>query len=93
MKWKLQEYEGEWRAGKPNGVGTLSWNDDKNDKKLQKNRYYGEWKDGARDGLGIFYYANNSHYEGYWKDNLKHGLAVFQDEFGKSVFHTFNNDR
>jgi hypothetical protein len=93
MKWRQQEYDGNWSNGKPNGQGTLTWNDDKNDKKLQKNRYSGHWTDGQRDGLGIFYYANTSQYEGFWEKNLKHGNAVFQDEYGNSVHHVFQNDR
>ena len=39
MRWKNQEYDGEWKNGQPHGLGSITWVDDKGDRKFMKNRY------------------------------------------------------
>jgi hypothetical protein len=52
-------YFGEYRNGKPNGIGSLVY--------VAGDQYVGEWVDGQRNGDGIEYRANGSVFEaGHW---------------------------
>jgi hypothetical protein len=53
-------YFGEYRSGKPNGIGSLIY-------AVSGDRYVGEWVDGQRNGDGIEYRADGSVFEvGRW---------------------------
>ncbi len=51
-------YKGEIKNGKPNGQGTLTFDDG--------SRHVGEWKNGKRDGKGIFYSSSGVESPGVW---------------------------
>ena len=57
------KYEGEFRDGKPNGQGRLTWPDGK--------KYVGEFKHDKLDGQGIEYRADGSVLRsGIWEDGI-----------------------
>lgn len=58
-------YEGEYRAGLPNGHGIYSWSDGA--------RYQGEFREGKFQGHGIFIWANGDRYEGEWNNGEPNG--------------------
>ena len=76
-------YKGEWKNGKPNGLGVITYRDGhkyvgefKDGKKhgqgtwtsTEGEKYSGEWKDGKKYGQGKYTYPNGSKYVGKWKD-------------------------
>ena len=69
------KYEGEWRAGKPHGKGSL-W---KMEKRLRK-RYAGDWVQGKRSGRGAAWTREGA-YLGDFLDNVRqgHGKMVYED--------------
>lgn len=66
-----QAYEGAWRSGRRDGVGTHCY-DDRADVV-----YVGEWRDGVRYGRGCYRVcrgnAGGSGYEGEWRRDAPHG--------------------
>lgn len=44
-------YEGEWKNGKPDGTGTMTY--------MLGGAYEGEWKNGKRDGKGVMTFAGS----------------------------------
>ena len=59
------QYEGEWKYSKADGLGTKTW--------ANGDQYVGGWKDDNLHGQGTFTYANGDQYEGEWKN----GKAVW----------------
>ena len=54
------KYEGSFKKGLPNGIGTYTW--------ANGNTYSGGWKKGQRSGVGTFYSASNGEsVKGTWK--------------------------
>ncbi len=53
-------YKGEWKDGKANGKGTLTY-------KIIDICYIGEWKDGKREGEGEITWPNGKKYKGHFK--------------------------
>ncbi|GHU28906.1 hypothetical protein FACS1894152_7020 [Bacilli bacterium] len=53
------KYEGEWKKGKPDGYGKITY--------LDGNSYAGEWQNGKESGLGVGIFPNGEQYEGEWK--------------------------
>ncbi|CAM9777344.1 unnamed protein product, partial [Ectocarpus sp. 12 AP-2014] len=64
------EYEGAWRNGRQNGIGTFRCG-------VTRHVYTGKWVGGVRCGRGVCEYASGSRYEGLWLDGLRHGEGVF----------------
>ena len=59
------KYDGDLRAGKPHGLGTLQlFNGDK---------YTGQWRDGYKEGTGIYLFASGAKHTGKWYNDLRHG--------------------
>ena len=63
-------YEGEWRAGKRSGEGTLRYDAD------GASRYSGQWEGDRKHGRGVMVYASGSVYDGEWEADAKHGKGV-----------------
>ena len=66
-------YVGNWRNGKMNGQGTLTWPDG--------GRYVGNWRDDKPQGWGAFTDANGNNYVGEWsrgcyKESDDHWAAI-----------------
>jgi hypothetical protein len=53
-------YEGEWKDGKRNGQGTLTYSDGR--------KFIGEFKDGLLNGQGTETNSSGYKFEGVWKD-------------------------
>ena len=53
-------YKGEWKNGKPNGLGVMTYPDG--------HKYVGEWKNGKYNGQGTFSWSNGNKYVGEFKD-------------------------
>ena len=83
---------GEWKDGKRNGQGTLTfangckykgeWRDDKltgqgNFSDLNGNKYVGEWKDNKQNGQGTLTLESGSVYAGEWKDGKQNGQGTY----------------
>ena len=70
------KYEGEWKDGKQNGQGTLTF--------LDGSKYEGEWKDGWRHGQGTMTHPDGTVQRGTWKQGkllaLKQEQRVEQSE-------------
>ncbi|MCY4451206.1 MAG: peptidoglycan-binding protein [Immundisolibacterales bacterium] len=62
-------YEGGYREGKRNGLGTYTWADG--------DRYEGEYRDGKEDGHGIWTAAGGDRYEGEWRAGFQNGRGTY----------------
>lgn len=74
-------YEGSWRDGKRNGVGTLS--------RRNGDRYKGDWEDDRRHGLGREAFGNGDKYEGNYRCDKPEG-TVDRDETLCLIFFFFS---
>jgi len=68
-------YVGEWRDGKPHGVGEC---------RFFENGcvYAGGWRDGGYHGPGTYTYRTGETFEGVWENDQRHGPGVFRDAAG-----------
>lgn len=58
----IDQYEGKFKKGLPNGTGTYTWENG--------NVYTGDWKSGKRSGIGTLYSASNGEQvRGFWENN------------------------
>ncbi len=62
-------YSGQWRSGKMDGVGTLSYADGWS--------FTGDWRDGRISGSGVLRFPDGSVYDGEWADGRMDGFGVF----------------
>lgn len=62
------QYAGEFRDGKPNGAGTLTFDNG--------DTYVGAFRDGAPFGQGVLTAANGNKYVGDWQKGKQHGLGT-----------------
>ena len=58
-------YKGEWKNGKPNGLGVITYRDG--------HKYVGEFKDWKKHGQGTWTSTEGEKYSGEWKDGKKYG--------------------
>ena len=66
------QYVGEWKNGKPEGKGVMTYADGE--------KYVGELKDGVQNGTGTFTYPDGRKYVGEWKDgSYSKGTFSFRD--------------
>ena len=56
----LFRYDGEWKQGKKDGLGTLKYSSGA--------KYEGEFKEDQANGKGKFYFLNGDYYNGQWKN-------------------------
>jgi hypothetical protein len=102
------KYVGEWRNGKPNGQGTMTYaNEDKyvgefKDAKLHGqgtftfadgNKYVGEFNDGKYQGQGTFTHANGNKYVGEFNDGKYQGQGTFTFTDGRVKEGIWKNDK
>ena len=62
------KYVGEYKDGKKNGQGTLTYTDGR--------MYEGEWKNGKQNGQGTETFPDGGKYVGEYKDGLRHGQGT-----------------
>ena len=62
-------YSGQWRSGKMDGVGTLSYSDGWS--------FTGDWREGRISGKGALRYPDGSMYDGDWVDGKMDGFGIF----------------
>jgi hypothetical protein len=68
-------YVGEWRDGKPHGVGECRFFE-------TGCVYAGGWRDGGYHGPGTYTYRTGETFEGVWENDQRHGPGVFRDAAG-----------
>jgi hypothetical protein len=61
-------YEGEWKAGTPQGHGKEIYPDG--------STYTGQFQNDTRHGLGVYAFADKSVYAGNWRDGVQDGLGL-----------------
>jgi hypothetical protein len=70
-------YEGGFKRGVYDGMGTFTWQDNAT--------YKGNWKDGKRHGSGIYVRADGvDTYDGDWQHDVKHGQGFQQLSDGRT---------
>ena len=62
-------YEGAYREGKKNGLGTMTFADG--------SHYTGEWVDNERHGMGTNSYPSGASYGGMWENGKPHGIGDY----------------
>ena len=72
------KYVGEWKDGKPNGLGTYTIASGPN----KGDKYVGEWKDDTRNGKGTFTSTDGSIYIGEFSDDKYNGAGKELDAMG-----------
>ncbi|MEG4317336.1 MULTISPECIES: hypothetical protein [unclassified Microcoleus] len=80
---QTQSYEGEWKNGKYNGLGTIIWSNG--------DRYDGEWRDDKYNDKGVYTWANGDRLEGYWRDGKPNGFAVRINRDGARKIQLWDN--
>jgi hypothetical protein len=78
-------YEGQYKDGKFNGKGQLTYND--------RRTYQGEFLDGHCHGIGKSIYPDGSVYQGNWKDGERSGLGKLTLANGTKYVGIFEHDR
>ena len=99
-------YEGEWKNGKRDGLGILSWKDVSKfignfieDKVMGFGKlwhedgdvYTGFWNDFQADGIGIYKTNAQASYEGYWKNDKQNGVGVEKWPRGSSYIGEYQD--
>lgn len=89
-----QTYEGEWKAGAPDGFGIHESNfaSLRGHQYPKQNVYTGCFQAGKRHGHGTMQYASGAIYEGSWHENIKHGSGKYISENGRVYIGEFEND-
>ena len=72
-KWRVETFEGEQRAGRRHGQGTVA---------DEYSHYQGEFREGNRHGRGTAVFSDGVRYEGEWRDNLFDGQGIYTTEDG-----------
>jgi hypothetical protein len=65
----IDQYDGQFRKGLPNGTGKYTWSDG--------TYYEGQWKKGIREGKGTMVYKDST-VTGFWKNNTYAGVEQLQ---------------
>ena len=78
------QYIGEFKDGKPNGQGTLTW--------VNGDQYVGEFKDGKYNGQGTLTSVNGK-YVGEWKDSKFNGQGTLTHADGLRDTGVWKNSR
>jgi hypothetical protein len=81
----IVKYEGEYRAGKLNGKGVMTWPDG--------DRCAAVWRDDKRNGQGVYTWADGDRYAGDYRDDKMTGHGVYSFASGNRYEGEFLNDR
>ena len=68
LKLSFGSYSGDVKDGKPNGHGSVVFN---NDDIQERKTFEGTWVNGKRDGPGRMVWQNGEEFTGDWKNNLQ----------------------
>lgn len=71
-------YEGEYKDGKRNGQGKMTY--------PTGDIYSGEWENNKMSGGGTYWYKNGDIFSGTWVDGMKHGQGTYEYGDDKSIF-------
>ncbi|CAI2371568.1 unnamed protein product [Moneuplotes crassus] len=77
-------YEGEWKGGFRDGIGTQKWPDGA--------IYEGSWRFNKAEGKGKFTHVDGDIYEGDWVDNKANGFGVYNHNNGATYHGYWKND-
>ncbi|KAK2956005.1 putative serine/threonine protein kinase [Blattamonas nauphoetae] len=83
-------YDGEWRAQKHHGKGTVTYYDASGEIIEQ---YVGDWVDGLKCGKGVMTCSDGKKYDGSWKNDLFHGEGELTYPNGNIYKGTFSRGR
>jgi hypothetical protein len=83
--WEEQIFVGEYKDGKENGQGTITF--------ANGNKYVGEFKNDKMNGPGTFTEANGNKYVGEYKDNKKHGPGTYTFAVGGKYAGEWKDDK
>lgn len=78
-------YAGEWKNGKRDGFGVLSW------KNISK--YIGEFKDDRVFGFGLLYHHDGDIYTGNWNDFQAQGIGSYKTKKDAKYEGYWENDK
>jgi len=78
-------YTGEFRFGRPDGLGTLVWSDG--------SKYTGEFFNGLRHGTGSFTSPDGTYYEGQWNEGTMEGQGAYSWSCGHEYIGTFHQNK
>ena len=86
-------YQGQFKDGKKNGKGKITWRDNSYYEGDFVNNYYegygvyimvnkrkgylGQWKEGKMHGYGVFFWGDGRSYKGYYETDKKHGYGIY----------------
>ena len=88
-------YVGEWKDGKWNGKGTLTFASGEKEEELAavSSSYVGEFKEGKRYGKGTYIYINGDKYVGEFKDNKRHGHGTYHHTSGNKYVGEYKDGK
>lgn len=81
-------YTGQFKGGKPHGIGRYEWGEGE-----KKKTYIGEFEDGKQNGVGKFEFDNGDIYIGEFKDGKRNGIGKYMSIKGKSYLGNFKNGK
>ena len=64
-----EKYIGEFKYGKYNGLGAMTYPNGW--------KYFGMWKNGKREGQGTIFYPNGDKFKGEWRDDKWNGSGTY----------------
>jgi len=79
------EYQGEFKNGKPHGRGTCNFADGR--------KYVGDWKNGKREGRGTFTRSEGKKYVGSWKNDKFDGQGTYTWPNGDKYAGSFKENK
>ncbi len=77
-------YVGNLKDGKPDGLGTLTYNDGR--------KYVGQWKDGKENGQGTYTWPEGDKFVGEFIEGLRHGKGIYTWPSGQKYEGEYEND-
>jgi hypothetical protein len=83
--WEEQIFVGEFKDGKKNGQGTITF--------ANGNKYVGEFKNDKMSGPGTYTFAVGGKYAGEWKDDKRNGQGTQVNVDGDWVGGIWENDK
>lgn len=82
---RLATYEGQFKGGLKDGVGSYTWTDG--------SQYFGSWSNNCINGLGIYIGDDNRWFKGSWCDSTMHGPGKYVWPDGREYVGNYANDK